>query len=403
MAEVNICCPHCNRELSVDDSYMGKNLVCPLCNGEFLFDDPDKDAVQAPPSIQLKESAVLKNSILNSIEDTKEQKEKRKLRMNPVEIRKLREQLAKGFSTISACNSVSKINIFSAIFEGIGDIIGAVFVLYAKVKTARIMKEMVHLFQAVKEFDIDYLEDLDILERYGKSEKQLAAASHTLFSPIISGDDDEEMEVKYKFFDDDEDAVLIYSYEEVTKLYPFEDQLFVYRAAWDYVHGCICAEQTEAFFFKDITDISTETEYKAVEYKAVEKEEEDEGLTWIVGIGAYGCAIIGIAIGSSIGEERIAAFLGGLIGAVLGFVAGSIIGTIIRSIILALCSKKYVMVRASETFTITSSSGRSISSTIVCDEWLEANNASYNRRSNPEKIIHAIRKMIEEKKVAANE
>ncbi len=397
MAEVNIYCPHCNRELSVDDSYMG-NLVCPLCNGEFLFDDPDKDAVQAPPRIRLKESAVLKNSILNSIEDTKEQKKKRKLRMNPVEIRKLREQLAKGFSMISACNSVSKINIFSAIFEGIGDIIGAVFVLYAKAQTEKLMKKMVHLFQAVKEFDSDYLEDLDILERYGKSEKQLAAASHTLFSPIISGDDDEEMEVKYKFFDDDEDAVLIYSYEEVTKLYPFEDQLFVYRAAWDYVHGCICAEQTEAFFFKDITDISTETEYKAVE-----KEEVAEGLTWIPWVVAVGCASIGVGIGSSIGE-RVAAFLGVLIGGVLGVVAGFIIGSIIRSIILALCSKKYdVMVRASETFTITSSSGRSISSTIVCDEWLEANNASYNRRSNPEKIIHAIRRMIEEKKVAANE
>ena len=398
MAEVNIYCPHCNRELSVDDSYMGKNLVCPLCNGEFLFDDPDKDAVQVPSSIRLKESAVLKNSILNSIEDTKEQKKKRKLRMNPVEIRELREQLAKGFSTISACNSVSKINIFSAIFEGIGDIIGAVFVLYAKAQTARIMKKMVHLFQVVKGFDIDYLEDLDILERYGKSEKQLAAASHTLFSPIISGDDDEEMEVKYKFFDDDEDAVLIYSYEEVTKLYPFEDQLFVYRAAWDYVNGCICAEQTEAFFFKDITDISTETEYKAVEEKVVAV-----GLTWLPWIVAIVCASIGIGIGSSIGVGAVG-FLGVLIGGVLGCVAGLIIGSIIRSIILALCSKKYdVMVRASETFTITSSSGRSISSTIVCDEWLEANNASYNRRSNPEKIIHAIRRMIEEKKVAANE
>ena len=60
-------------------------------------------------------------------------------------------------------------------------------------------------------------------------------------------------------------------------------------------------------------------------------------------------------------------------------------------------------VRASETFSITSSSGRSIGMTILCNGWFEANNGKFDGRTNGEKIIHAIRKMIEEKKVAANE
>jgi hypothetical protein len=34
---------------------------------------------------------------------------------------------------------------------------------------------------------------------------------------------------------------------------------------------------------------------------------------------------------------------------------------------------------------------------------MEANNVTYAQRSDGEKIIHAIRKMIEEKKVALNE
>ena len=60
-------------------------------------------------------------------------------------------------------------------------------------------------------------------------------------------------------------------------------------------------------------------------------------------------------------------------------------------------------VRASETFTITSSSGRSMGMTILCDGWFEAKNGKFEKRSDGEKIIHAIRKMIEEKKVPFNE
>jgi hypothetical protein len=81
-----------------------------------------------------------------------------------------------------------------------------------------------------------------------------------------------------------------------------------------------------------------------------------------------------------------------------------LIGAIFVIIFIKFCGKKVERIyRSSETFTITASSGRCISATIVCNEWMEANNVTYAQRSDGEKTIHAIRKMIEEKKVALNE
>ena len=55
--------------------------------------------------------------------------------------------------------------------------------------------------------------------------------------------------------------------------------------------------------------------------------------------------------------------------------------------------------KISETFTITASSGRSITITMLCDDWLEANNGTFvGKRTDGEKVIQAVRKMIEEKK-----
>jgi hypothetical protein len=84
--------------------------------------------------------------------------------------------------------------------------------------------------------------------------------------------------------------------------------------------------------------------------------------------------------------------------------AASLIGAIFVIIFIKFCGKKVERIyRSSETFTITASSGRCISATIVCNEWMEANNVTYAQRSDGEKTINAISKMIKEKKVELNE
>ena len=236
-------------------------------------------------------------------------------------------------------------------------------------------------FQVVKENDTDYLEQLDILPRYGKELSQVVSEPKTLYSPIIDADSEDDYDVKYAFCKNEQGGQdFIYSSELVTKLYTFEDQLFMYNAIWDYSRGCICAEKTEAFFFKDISDMSTLTEYKSV---TTTHE------------SPFGVALILFIMWAAIGG-----IIGGVTGGVTGCVAGAILG-LIFAIICYFCNKKEdteSVYRASETFKISASSGNSISTTIVCNEWLEANKATYVKRSDGEKVIQAIRKMIEEKK-----
>ena len=179
----------------------------------------------------------------------------------------------------------------------------------------------------VQRMDCEYLKKLSVLRRFGKDKSQLVSAPATLFAPAFGGVPRlAEFEVQVC----EDDMIYRYNLEAVTKIYTFEDQLFIYTGIWDYHLGRMLFEKTEAFFFKDITDIQTQSNY-----------EIDE--------------------------------------------------------------KKHVVYKESESFTLTSSSGNSISLTLGFDEAIAASGATYTRRSDNEKIVHAIRKMVEEKKAAIHE
>lgn len=256
-------------------------------------------------------------------------------------------------------------------------------------------------FQMLKAHDTFYLENVNILSRYGKDLSQTVSEPKTLFSPLIDADSEDDYDVKYAFCKNRQGGLdFIYSSELVTKLYTFEDQLFVYNAIWDYSLGCIRAEKTETFFFKDISDMSTLTEYKAVSMKGAWKDDSGRRNLFIcsatitllllcVGlIFRHQCFCLGCSDGASI------AFIIPFSLCVL-----TSIGLMIAWLKGGRFQKTGEMfVRASETFKISASSGNSISTTIVCNEWLEANKATYVKRSDGEKVIQAIRKMIEEKK-----
>ena len=320
-----------------------------------------------------------------------------------------RRMLAAFFSNLRAANSLANTveNLADSVegeFAETAGIIGSItaFFIRKKATAAVTVKNIYNIFNQVRSNDLEYLETLDVLPRFGKNNSQLAAEDHTLYSPLISEG------AKYNF---NENGDFIYDKEEVTKVYTFEDQLLIFTALWDYTTGELYNEQTEAFFFRDITDISTENSYDKVKI-----------VNWITPpppeikpfpIKKY-CMIFGaFTIIASIvmflfnwldGREA-------AVGVVFVF-AIVFFALLLWLLCYDLNNLKKIFprrvetikrVRASETFTITSTSGRSTGMTILCDGWFEAKNGKFEKRSDGEKIIHAIRKMIEEKKVSANE
>ena len=173
------------------------------------------------------------------------------------------------------------------------------------------------------------------------------------------------------------DETFLYNLEEVIKIFTFEEQLFVFKAYWDYTTGKLFDESTEAFFFKDISDILTKNNYEYTDCKmnsqigfweAVKKH--------ILFVTLFTIAFCGP----------------------LGFLISAAIAYNIEK------NKTFkVLTKKSETFLITANSGNSTGITILCDEWVSAKNGTRYIRTDGEKIIHAIRKMIEEKKATANE
>ena len=199
-------------------------------------------------------------------------------------------------------------------------------------------------YDEVQQIDMEFLENLDVLPRFGKNMNQLVSPMQTLFSPAFGGVEGlrEFCSVVSK-----EDSIYRYNLEEVTKVYTFEDQLFVYTGIWSYALGKMISETTEAFFFKDITDIKTESTFK------IHTKYEPKGCL---------------------------------------------------SIIIPWLGKPIEKVyKESECFILTSASGNSVGLNIGFEDAILVTGASYTQRNDNEKIIHAIRKMIEEKKVALNE
>ena len=213
----------------------------------------------------------------------------------------------------------------------------------AKNKKARYCLFREPFYDEVQELDLEYLKKLDVLRRFGKDKTQLIAPMETLFAPAFCGV--EELE-EFQYAIGEKDEVYRYNLEEVTKVYTFEDQLLIYTGIWGYSLGKMIYERTEAFFFKDITDIRTESEFKVHTKYAPQ-----------------GCL----------------------------------------SVIFPWTGKPIKTVyKEAERFVLTSGSGNSIGLTIGFEDSIEVTGSSYTRRNDNERIIHAIRKMIEEKKVVNN-
>ena len=117
-------------------------------------------------------------------------------------------------------------------------------------------------FNRVKATDHEYWKNLDILKRFGKDTSQLVAEPQMLIEPVMAVPKSDNIDPKAAYFvDQTGEWHLANSLVYITKLYTFEDQLFAYRAIWDYASQCVWNEDTEAFFFTDITNISTSTIY----------------------------------------------------------------------------------------------------------------------------------------------
>ncbi len=343
MAEITIRCSHCKSALRIEEAYIGATVECPLCNKEFV--------VQQNAETQIKKQPI------PPMQNTPKQKWKSKY--NAKELDTARETITKIFK-----------------------------------KTVLASDTAVKSFQMIQENDLDYLDNLDVLPRYGKKMSQLVAESQTLYAPAFDNNV-KNFEFEFAFYVcDNIKQAYIYSQEKVTKLFIFENQLFVFSAIWDYSIGKLFAESTKAFFFKDITDISTQSNYEVEIVK--QKRRLPHIIIWIVS-AILTIATIAIAVVKNDMED---ADFFVFVGAICFLPAWIIFAYSVVSIFRFKKVKK--LIKKSETFSIMASSGRNFEMTIMCDEWLTANNGTLVRRSNGEQVIQAIRKMIEEKKAEAN-
>lgn len=324
-----------------------------------------------------------------------------------------RKILAAFFSEIAEANNMAN-QVMNAAENVSGDFretakgFAAVIAFFIRKKATAnvVVNDIYKIFKDIRKQDLEHINQLDVLPRFGKSASQLVADDHTLYSPLIVGDG------KYKF---DDNGEFIYAKEELTKIYTFEDQLLIFTALWDYTTGELYNERSEAFFFKDITDISTTNNYEIIKTVNLVTPPPPElkpfpvKAYWIsfaiYAIIWFIILIINREAGQNLDDCTNISIL-------LGLISLPIIIFILWPLIYDLKNLKKITpvevenikrVRASETFSITSTSGRSIGMTMLCNGWFEANNGKFEERTDGEKIIHAIRKMIEEKKVIANE
>ena len=269
-----------------------------------------------------------------------------------------RAQTMQATSDLASKIALDSDNVFFAI-------LGMLSSLFAWFKSKTAAEDVI-AFNSVRQNDIPYIEQLDLLPYVGKKASQLIAKPHTFYAPAVMSSD-----CAFIFAGDERD--FIYSAEEITKIYIFENQLIQAHAIWDYTTGTLFNEQFEAFFFKDITDISTEYGYEKI------KEQDQEKMSG----GTLLLLLICIVLICTV-------YL-----AIFGILGIAII--IITKKKEQKKNKKYY-VRKSETFRITSTSGRSMEMSALCSEWIKAKKGKFEQRTSNEKIYHAIRKMIEEKK-----
>lgn len=463
MAEVSIHCPHCNAELTSDDQYLGMEVECPLCHELFAVTgrtdtastavppvvdnteagqqtEPGKNALKISEGLAEKrkklgilareaseglaekgkklgslareaseglaeKGKILGGFVQNAGNEVAEELKRQTLTFDealaslaissedPFAEKRLR--LARYFLKAETAGEVS--NILSAFFEKFTAIFEWIASLFAKPDSS-----IMALFATIQRYDIDQLTAQDVLALYGKNTSQLVADSHTLFAPAINYVSDGEGP-EFKFAISEIGNSFLYSLEEVIKIYTFEDQLLVFKAYWDYTTGKLFNESTEAFFFRDITDLSSQSSYEYMKVTTQKKIPFPKKTVHILGLvgAAFWFFILVATLIFHDAHTATAIVMAALviIFGLWGFI------TILIAIDHARRQNRHCkkLIKKSETFSISAKSGNSISMTILCDEWIEAKNGVPQTRSENEKIIHAIRKMIEEKKKNSNE
>lgn len=395
MAEKTIVCPHCQQQLTIDEEYIGMAVECPTCNQSFTAQDASslKNTFQqiknfaTPPGNPEEEN--LRQMQLNSIDTD-----------DPYALKRLK--LVKFFAKAECAETAKGLaSLLASVFDFLENFL-FIFTWIAKI-SATPTREIVAIFKSIQNYDIDFLKNLNILPKYGKNSSQLVTENYTLFSPAIDYEAaDNGPQAQYTVTEDDD--TFLYNLEEVTKIYTFEDQLFVFKAYWDYTTGKLFDESTEAFFFKDISDILTKSNYEYTNFKVNNNIGFWEAIKKYILFILLFTFIFAIAAGAlvaanSTSSTQLFSFVGGFIciGLLIFFISSWCVYQIVKNKTARVLTKK------SETFIITANSGNSTGMTILCDEWVEAQNGVRSIRTNGEKIIHAIRKMIEEKKVSVNE
>ncbi|MBE6389828.1 MAG: hypothetical protein E7043_06610 [Lentisphaerae bacterium] len=272
MVEKIIKCPHCQSELSVDEQYFGMQLQCPVCRKEFTAEkqdqEPDKNngvpKLKLPASDRSKIGNVLDRDKINAANYGVD---KAAAPLSNAEYSHLilcRKVIRKYFNSLRSTKSLADVLTVLTSFT----IIVPVILLIRRLTLPR-PSFIVNCFRQLKRGDTAVINGIDVLARFGKSAGRLVSAPVTLFSPAID-DDGDDFSYKYGWVDHGGDALeYVYSSESVTKVYTFPDQLFVYRGIWDYMTGKFIHEETETFFFKDITNISSENEYEEIENERI--------------------------------------------------------------------------------------------------------------------------------------
>ena len=408
MAEKTIFCPHCNQELSIDEQYLGMEVECPICNKTFAA--TEKKIAVAPVTTQA-EPEVANKVLLYLLGKQSVALAKNILNFAAPKVKSMMSTVADNINNRNDNSDTSDSSddrvILSSFFEKVkpeSDLESVVDMLCFNFMTAK----QFAAFNRVKATDHEYWKNLDILKRFGKDTSQLVAEPQMLTEPVMAVAKSDNVDPKAAYFvDQTGEWHLANSLVYITKLYTFEDQLFAYRAIWDYASQCVWNEDTEAFFFTDITNISTSTVYGSAIERILPSSTIPRslyGFGLLIGLLVMG--IGGCASTDKLGQAIAVGFL-----LILFFLAIAFI------VYFLMIKRRKRSVRRLERFDIQSSSGSAFSISILSDDWLKIKRNLYHKKANwmegviqdyttrseEEKIIHAIRKMIEEKKVSVNE
>ncbi len=430
-----IACPNCDNRFEIGSEYnIGCKYQCPVCGKNFIAQADNQAQAENPKDENSQNgfSSLANDSGFVPLEsdnggfvpiENEGNGSPASFQMNSDDSndkarRLLEKYLARAESMSSAAKYILNNNLGRGVVIGllgiclsplysplyiIGLILKGFFdVLFSDLN---ITSKAIAAFHRLRQRDDSYLERLDMLSYVGKKESFLVAKPQTFFSPALKSS-----ECRFVFAGEN----FIYSVSQITKIYVFAEQLVIVYALWDYTKGILFDEGSEAFFFKDITSISTQYGYEDKKNKIFNNFYIIS--FFLTAIGFY-FLIRTLMLHTSI-EDKIKIFnesyldlkslesleslerITGTIGISL-LILGLVFCIIWLVKLLTSAKTTKQKIRKSETLIITNSSGRSMEIPLLCNEWIQARNGKCKQRTSNEKIFHAIRKMVEEKKQEA--